>query len=577
MGYARCDVKPNVDGIKKLPASWTVPVDISEGRTVTFAFNYVWTQNNCAISNIEWYPTQLVNGEWTSQNIAFDTTANIDFFNQSNKITIKFGGSSATVSSNATLNSGSATGLTVSNISASYLSASFKYSYIVKYDDTTEKWVAAGSNDEPGEYSFIEYFIKIDNIRIAKISKYENNVVFTERGVNELLTNIKKYPITDVTSVESNATDAASHNIWNYYTGGKPCVKIDYGDRSRTFGGYTTNGAQTTGYKYVAVGSNIKFQDPNNNNAEITTAASDPQKTGTFRVNIDGVTYEVPVKGFSADGLTLSITHINTYDNSTHEAGPSGSTIAGDTGYFNNLYVNGNSIDTTNLNEAINGSTDTTKVFWRGDANWSNTLEGSFTLAANKSAYLKIGAYGGNYGTSGTADLWYNASSSDVTPSGSTTTYKATTLYCNKNFGASKVYNAVFNDYAECRTTINLAPGHVVIDQDDGSLACSSKRLQPGAQVISDTFGHLMGETDMAKTPLAVAGRVLVYTYQPRENYHAGMAVCSAPDGTVDIMSRAEICEYPDCIVGIVSEIPNYDTWGSDNVKVDGRIWIKVK
>ena len=103
------------------------------------------------------------------------------------------------------------------------------------------------------------------------------------------------------------------------------------------------------------------------------------------------------------------------------------------------------------------------------------------------------------------------------------------------------------------------------------------KRLQPGAQVISDTYGHLMGGTETATTPIAVAGRVLVYTYQPRENYHAGMAVCSAPDGTVDIMSREEIRDYPDCIVGIVSEIPQYDTWGSDNVNVDGRIWIKVK
>lgn len=150
-------------------------------------------------------------------------------------------------------------------------------------------------------------------------------------------------------------------------------------------------------------------------------------------------------------------------------------------------------------------------------------------------------------------------------------------IYAAKDIWARRVFNAVFNDYAECRTTIDLTPGHVVIDQDDGSLACSSKRLQPGAQVISDTYGHLMGGTDKAKTPIAVAGRVLVYTYQPRENYHAGMAVCSAPDGTVDIMSRVEICEYPDCIVGIVSEIPQYETWGSDNVKVDGRIWIKVK
>lgn len=148
--------------------------------------------------------------------------------------------------------------------------------------------------------------------------------------------------------------------------------------------------------------------------------------------------------------------------------------------------------------------------------------------------------------------------------------------YFAENLTANKVFNAVFNDYAEYRTTIDLTPGHVVIDQDDGSLACSTTRLQPGAQVISDTFGHAMGETETAKTPLAVAGRVLVYTFQPRENYHAGMAVCSAPDGTVDIMTREEIREYPDCIIGTVSEIPSYETWGSDNIKVDGRIWIKI-
>lgn len=155
--------------------------------------------------------------------------------------------------------------------------------------------------------------------------------------------------------------------------------------------------------------------------------------------------------------------------------------------------------------------------------------------------------------------------------------YTAGGIYAEKNIIATRVFNAVFNDYAECRSTINLTPGHVVIDQDNGSLACTSMRLQPGAQIISDTYGHLMGATETATTPIAVAGRALVYTYQPRENYHAGMAVCSAPNGTIDIMTREEIKNYPDCIIGIVSEIPQYDVWGSSNVKVDGRIWIKVK
>ena len=146
------------------------------------------------------------------------------------------------------------------------------------------------------------------------------------------------------------------------------------------------------------------------------------------------------------------------------------------------------------------------------------------------------------------------------------------------NFHASKVYGAVWNDYAEYRTTNeNVKPGQVVIDNDDGSLSITEDYLLPGAQVVSDTYGFAIGETETAKTPLAVSGRVLVYTYKNREEYHAGQAVCSAPGGTVITMTREEIQKYPDAIIGIVSEIPDYETWGSDNIPVDNRIWIKVR
>lgn len=140
------------------------------------------------------------------------------------------------------------------------------------------------------------------------------------------------------------------------------------------------------------------------------------------------------------------------------------------------------------------------------------------------------------------------------------------------------VYGAVWNDYAELRKTNKEAqPGQCVVDNDDGSLSITDKRLLPGASVVSDTFGFAIGETETTKTPLAVSGRVLVYTYRDRAEYHAGMAVCSAPNGTVDIMTREEIMMYPDCIIGIVSEIPEYETWGTGNVKVNNRIWIKVR
>lgn len=229
------------------------------------------------------------------------------------------------------------------------------------------------------------------------------------------------------------------------------------------------------------------------------------------------------------------------------------------------LTINGRTLQISH----IPSSTSTSAKFWRGDGTWNNYLDGSFALTANKNAYLYIGAYGGNYGSSGYAGLWYCANSYNG--------YQATTLYCDKKFSAPKVYNAVFNDYAECRKTIDLEPGRAVQDNDDGSLSCASQRLIPGCHIISDTYGNLMGETEDCKTPIAVAGRVLVYPYQNRENYHAGMSVCAAPNGTVDIMTREEIINYPDCIIGTVSEIPNYETWGTDNVNVNGRIWIYVK
>lgn len=145
------------------------------------------------------------------------------------------------------------------------------------------------------------------------------------------------------------------------------------------------------------------------------------------------------------------------------------------------------------------------------------------------------------------------------------------------HFFASAVHSAVWNDYAEYRESDTNEPGYVVYENGDDTLSKTTERLQHFAGIISDTFGFCEGETEKAKTPLAVAGRVLAYPYQDRDNYKPGDCVCAAPGGTVDIMTRDEITMYPDRIVGTVSCVPNYEEWGTGNVKVNGRIWIKVK
>lgn len=142
------------------------------------------------------------------------------------------------------------------------------------------------------------------------------------------------------------------------------------------------------------------------------------------------------------------------------------------------------------------------------------------------------------------------------------------------------IYGAVWNDYAEFRIcNENFKPGQVVLENGDDTLSVSTERLQRGCSLVSDTFGFAIGETDEAKCPIAVSGRVLAYGHESREEFkkHIGWPVCSGPNGTVSIMTEEEEEKYPSRIIGTISAVPDYKEWGAGNIKVDNRIWIKVK
>lgn len=144
---------------------------------------------------------------------------------------------------------------------------------------------------------------------------------------------------------------------------------------------------------------------------------------------------------------------------------------------------------------------------------------------------------------------------------------------------ANKVYGAVWNDYAECRESNEfIDAGYVVKENGDDTLSLADGRLIYGCSIVSDTFGFMIGETDKAHTPIAVSGRVLAYPYENREvfKYNIGCFVCSGPNGTVSLMNKEEVWNHPEAIIGQVSAIPDYEYWGN-NVKVNGRVWIKVR
>ena len=195
---------------------------------------------------------------------------------------------------------------------------------------------------------------------------------------------------------------------------------------------------------------------------------------------------------------------------------------------------------------------------------------GSFHVLASAktpSGSWEIGSLGENFRFSYVTDTNYNAGTNSSVAS----------VYVT-NGGV--LMGAAWNDYAEYRIcNEEFKPGQVTLENGDDTLSITSQRLQRGCSIVSDTFGFAIGETDEAKCPVAVSGRVLAYGYESREEFkkHIGWPVCSGPNGTVSIMTEEEEEKYPSRIIGTISAVPDYETWGTGNVEVNNRIWIKIK
>ena len=283
------------------------------------------------------------------------------------------------------------------------------------------------------------------------------------------------------------------------------------------------------------------------NNGSASYDISHPSKSGTIALTSDLANY--PTKtgsgasgtwGINITGTSSNSNWLNT--NSTLQYGASG------LNYFN---ISGTAGSAANANQTP--TADWYHIIRMNHANPNGYYTDIASCFHNNNMYMKRVAGGSS---SGWLHIWVQGNS---------------------------VTGAVWNDYAECRESDCEDFGYVLMEVGDDSLTKTTERLSHFAGVSSDTWGFSQGETDKAKTPIAVAGRVLVYPYQDRNNYKPGDCVCAAPDGTVDIMTREEVREWPDRIVGTVSCVPDYEEWGGgegadrDPVKVNGRIWIKVK
>ena len=290
----------------------------------------------------------------------------------------------------------------------------------------------------------------------------------------------------------------------------------------------------------------------------------------------DGKIYNGGILNLSSEGNTLTFTNLRLNEETQKYQLASYQLEIGAAVSWTSTLTNGEQIGTLTINDTENilyAPVASDRVAKAGD-----TMTGDLTTPAvlvsksgDSSVWMKV-----FYNADNTRGLWDSASQKNIV-----STNDGVTCTCDMNFIAPSVEGAVFNDYAEYRALKDpiesYEPGYCMTCNRDGKLFRTSSRMQHCEGITSDTFGFSIGRTDEAAVPLAVAGRVLVYTSEDPSTYYTGQAVCASKGGRISKMTDSEIAQNPDRIVGIVSEVPTYETWGTNNVKVNGRIWITVK
>lgn len=396
---------------------------------------------------------------------------------------------------------------------------------------------------------------KISGFNLLQASRFQGNAdsaTYTTQllGVNE--------SNTPYSAVEGKLIRA----VWNvkgdsrwYLKAGSYNCRVNYADNAEnadTVDGYHAADLFSGGYK-----TTLDLSALNNNLYYPVTGASIPAN-GYHKIKVS-VHLNSGTKPSWATHNSGFTTNVELYTTAYAWGATHGETI-----------VLNDSYNFTNCGQVVgftqNGNTSTPVLWLRGGGKYFVVCDYNASWTIRTSLYYTQGSSSATY---------YQT----VEPQSSYPGFKAGDgKAINGVIRAGQVYGAVWNDYAEYRQTKNnVQPGYCVIETGKGDLIKSSKRLQPGANIVSDTFGFAIGETEQTKTPLAVSGRVLAYPYEDRDSYQAGDPVCSGPNGTISKMTREEVREYPDRIIGTVSEIPDYEVWGTGNVKVNNRIWIKVK
>lgn len=146
-------------------------------------------------------------------------------------------------------------------------------------------------------------------------------------------------------------------------------------------------------------------------------------------------------------------------------------------------------------------------------------------------------------------------------------------------FKAEKVWNAVWNDYADFQKLDDkLIYGLAYYDTQNGAKICNQRCQLSVMGIASDTFAHAVGQGANVggELPIAVAGWVLAYV---DKEYPCGTPLTNDEKGWLTEMTLQEKRDFPERLIAIYKKNESKEFFGTETskIEVNGRHWVKVK
>ena len=152
-------------------------------------------------------------------------------------------------------------------------------------------------------------------------------------------------------------------------------------------------------------------------------------------------------------------------------------------------------------------------------------------------------------------------------------------LWASSDFGAVRVWNAVWNDVADFQLLADkLEFGRSYYDTKDGAKICNKRCQKSVIGIASNTYGFAVGScaNPGREVSIGVAGWVLAYI---DKEYDSGTALTNDENGKLTKMSFWEKILYPERMIAIYKKIEVLSHWGPEGsqIEVKGRHWVKIK